>query len=135
MSSTERKILFISHEASLSGAPLVLLNFVRWLRQNKPFIKCDVLLLKGGEYIEAYEQVFDELIFLENRNNHNISNKISSAFKRKLGLQSEDKFLKNISNKNYNLLYCNTVVTLDWGIQIKQILTEARLILHLHELN
>ncbi|CAH1669293.1 Glycosyl transferase family 1 [Hyphomicrobiales bacterium] len=29
-------VLFISHEASRTGAPIILLNFLRWLRRNEP---------------------------------------------------------------------------------------------------
>ena len=42
------KILFISHDASRTGAPMVLLHLLNWLRINKPGIQVDLLVLSGG---------------------------------------------------------------------------------------
>ena len=50
------KILFVSHEASRTGAPRVLLDFLRWLRRNTDQ-EFEILLAKGG----PLESEFSEL--------------------------------------------------------------------------
>jgi glycosyltransferase involved in cell wall biosynthesis len=44
---TPRSILFIGHSAGLTGAPLVLLNFLKWLKNNSD-IRFNILLREGG---------------------------------------------------------------------------------------
>src|SRR5690242_5918890 len=48
--------LFVSHDASLTGAPIVLLNFLRWLsaQQLMPF---EVLLREGGPLQTEFERI------------------------------------------------------------------------------
>ncbi len=50
------RLLVIVHEASRSGAPLICLYFLRWLRRN---INCpvDILLLHGGELESDFAEV------------------------------------------------------------------------------
>jgi glycosyltransferase involved in cell wall biosynthesis len=43
----EKKILFIGHAASRSGAPILLLHLLRWLKQNSR-IQFEILLKTGG---------------------------------------------------------------------------------------
>ena len=45
--TNSKRILFISHEATRTGAPFVLLYLMQWLKQNTNY-EADVLLLKGG---------------------------------------------------------------------------------------
>jgi glycosyltransferase involved in cell wall biosynthesis len=49
-------ILFVSHDASRTGAPIVLLTLLRWLRANTDY-RCQVLLGSGG----ALEPAFSSL--------------------------------------------------------------------------
>ncbi len=42
------KVLFITHDASRSGAPMVLLHLMRWLKANQPEITFDILFVKRG---------------------------------------------------------------------------------------
>jgi glycosyltransferase involved in cell wall biosynthesis len=51
-----RRVTFVSHEATLTGAPLVLLHFLRWLRANTT-IGIDVVLVRGGELEEQFRAV------------------------------------------------------------------------------
>jgi glycosyltransferase involved in cell wall biosynthesis len=46
MEATE-KILFISHDAGRTGAPIVLLHFLRWLKKNTA-LSFEILLKQGG---------------------------------------------------------------------------------------
>jgi glycosyltransferase involved in cell wall biosynthesis len=51
-----KKVLFIGHDASRTGAPLLLLHFLKWLRQERRF-EFEVLLQKGGDLADEYRQV------------------------------------------------------------------------------
>lgn len=46
-SSSTAKILFISHEATRTGAPMFLLHFLRWLRRETD-LEFEIILGKGG---------------------------------------------------------------------------------------
>lgn len=60
---SEKKILFVSHDASRTGAPMVLLHLLRWLKQNTriPFV---VLLKQDGELREAFEALAPTYVYL-----------------------------------------------------------------------
>ena len=49
-------ILFVSHDASRTGAPIALLTFLRWLRANSDY-RFEVLLGSGGALEPAFEAV------------------------------------------------------------------------------
>lgn len=54
MSTTD--ILFVSHEGTLTGAPMMLLHFVRWLRENST-ISPRIVCLRGGPLAEQFAEV------------------------------------------------------------------------------
>jgi len=49
-------VVFVSHEATLTGAPVGLLQFLRWLRANTD-LDVEVVLLEGGPIADAFEGV------------------------------------------------------------------------------
>lgn len=51
------KILFINHSCSRTGAPLVLLYFIQWLKEKHPEVQFDILSLGAG----PLERDFDKL--------------------------------------------------------------------------
>lgn len=56
MNAPPAKILFVSHEASRTGAPMFLLHLVRWLRARGG-VDFEVLLAKGGPLEEEFAKV------------------------------------------------------------------------------
>ena len=48
------KILFICHDACRTGAPLLLLNMLRWLKANSD-LSFEVLLMKDGQYKVSFD--------------------------------------------------------------------------------
>jgi glycosyltransferase involved in cell wall biosynthesis len=50
---TGPRILFVSHEASRTGAPIMLWNFLRWLRDNSD-LEFEVLLLNDGPLVDDF---------------------------------------------------------------------------------
>ena len=49
------KLLFISHEASRTGAPIVLLTFLKWLRKNTSH-EIRIIMVRGGELSKEFNQ-------------------------------------------------------------------------------
>ena len=54
MGPSPPSILFVSHDASRTGAPIALLTFLRWLRANTDY-RFEVLLGCGGPLEPAFE--------------------------------------------------------------------------------
>lgn len=50
------RVLFVAHEASRTGAPMVLLHYLRWLRANTD-LDFEVLLLAGGPLADEFRAV------------------------------------------------------------------------------
>lgn len=49
----KKKIVFIGHEASRTGAPIFLLHLLRWMQEHADST-CELVLLTGGELEEEY---------------------------------------------------------------------------------
>ena len=52
------KVLFISHEASQTGAPFALLQELKYLRDNHKDIECEVLMLWRGDLFDEFKKLF-----------------------------------------------------------------------------
>lgn len=56
MNDRPKAVLFISHDASRTGAPMLLLRFLRWFRQNQQ-IPLRILIGRSGELLPEFEQL------------------------------------------------------------------------------
>jgi glycosyltransferase involved in cell wall biosynthesis len=56
MGPSPPSILFVSHDASRTGAPIALLTFLRWLRANTDY-RFEILLGSGGPLEPAFESL------------------------------------------------------------------------------
>lgn len=56
MNSRSRRILFVSHDSSRTGAPIVLLHLLRWLRRSTDH-RPSVVLLEGGELEDEFRRL------------------------------------------------------------------------------
>ena len=57
-----KQILFISHDASRTGAPILLLNFLRWFKQNTD-IPFRIILAKTGELEPYFKELAPTFVF------------------------------------------------------------------------
>ncbi|MDQ3052217.1 MAG: glycosyltransferase [Bacteroidota bacterium] len=138
-----KKILFITHEASRTGAPFVLLYFMKWMKAHHPEIRADVLLLNGGglaeEFRKVAHQTFDRSALFSKfrksipyylyRINHvaNLTDSPETHFEKAL--------LKDLADENYNIIYANTVLSIPVASAVKAInKNKPQLIAHIHEL-
>lgn len=132
------KILFINHSCSRTGAPLVLLYFIQWLKEKHPEVQFDILSLGAG----PLERDFDKLTtnHFKPFKKERLLIRILRFSLRKLKILKLNKNyiynyqLTRYSKNNYDIIYQNTVVGLETSSEIKQLHNKSKLILHLHEL-
>jgi glycosyltransferase involved in cell wall biosynthesis len=106
-----KKILFLSHEATRTGAPLFLLHVLRWLRENRAD-ELEVFLSQGGELEGDFASVAHTQN-LGNAFNWNLREKIHSLFFLHLTRKERwlKKFRRRVKRLKPDLIYANTVAT------------------------
>lgn len=136
----KKKILFISHDASRTGAPIVLLNFIRWFKQNSdiPFL---IILVKGDELTEAFTKLAPAILYSPDKKPnywirgmkflYTIFNARHLFEKRYLVIR-QSWLKRQLRNSDIGLIYSNTASNswilkqLDW--------LSCPVISHIHEL-
>jgi glycosyltransferase involved in cell wall biosynthesis len=127
-------ILFISHDASVSGAPVVLLHFLRWLKANTR-ITFKILLRDGGPLLEEFKQLSPVSILPPVAQNSSGWHKL----RRSLVLSKQDSLEVNLAEvksqirkEGVRLIYANTVTH---GALLKNLSDfPCKVISHIHEL-
>ncbi|PWW29917.1 MULTISPECIES: glycosyltransferase family 4 protein [unclassified Chryseobacterium] len=118
-----KKILFISHEASLSGAPILVLDLIKRLKKEKENYQIDILLIRGGELYEEFAKVANNIVvahyhlqsfsFLK----RNLKRVQSIVFRKKETQQDKiDKITISLLENKYDLVYGNTMESLIWTL-------------------
>jgi glycosyltransferase involved in cell wall biosynthesis len=131
-----KKILFVTHDVSLSGAPKSLL--IIWENLKQKGYKIDTLTLKGGGGLEERFKVLSSNYFDLNNYSTDIDYSLKKRVLKKINgtkfSSPRIDFYENLKQNNYDFIYSNTVVTLPVAIEIN-ILLGCKLILHVHELD
>jgi glycosyltransferase involved in cell wall biosynthesis len=125
-------VLFIGHDASRTGAPLLLLEFIKWLKAHSS-IKPFALLKRGGELEPDYQALaatgnLDEQFEMINRGFHR-------RLLRKLRLTTlrQPDLAVLYPVKEYPVVYANTIDTCGVASQLAG--SGRRIIHHVHELS
>ena len=109
---TMAKILFIGHDAELRGAPIVLLHLLRWLCQNHPEIKIDVLLLRGGQLTDEYRGLANVVV----ADHSSTLNLVRRTFRKLQGKSTEWYMPLHFGNgafrRRYDAVLGNTILSL-----------------------
>lgn len=124
-------ILFISHEASYTGAPIVLLHLLRWVNTNTNFTPI-VLLQEGGPMQSEFEKVAKTILWrLEWPKNKWVRRY------RRIMKYDERQYQKLITSQlgkdSIKLIYANTIVTARLAVDIAKVI-ECPVLCHVHEL-
>jgi len=105
-----KKVLFISHDASRTGAPILLLNFLRWFKENAG-ISFEILLGRGGELEKAFSALAPTSVFYKDGqgpeiiHKHNILRRIT----RRLGINDPaSRIRRKLASSKIGLIYSNT---------------------------
>lgn len=127
------KLLFISHEAGRSGAPLLLLSFLRWLAQ-RGHMQFDILLLRDGPLRPAFARLGNTFIADELGGRDRAVRRILYRSRRHDdGFWIDRACRALVARGRYDVIYGNTIVSLPWLAKIGE-LTGTPSICHLHEM-
>ena len=134
-----KKVLFVSHEASHTGAPIVLLHLITWIKKNTN-LQFEILLLDGGSLTSSFESL-SKVYFWQNRKS------ISKIFIFSIFYRIYQKVLNKIFGFNFyqkrvaskikrldfDLIYCNTIASSHIIPIFKN--KEVKIVSHIHELS
>lgn len=105
-------VLFVGHEATRTGAPLMLLYFLRWLREHTD-LSFEVLLLDGGPLVDDFAAVAPVIVLSDLRDHW------SSRALRAIGLHGVASQLRSVQARwrcahlrSASTVYCNSVPSL-----------------------
>ena len=132
--AANKSILFISHEATRTGAPIALLHMLRWLRRETDW-EIHILLLTGGE-LEADFRAIGETHLWEVPLPPGAWPYRWRRLKQLASVPNtrKQKLLARFRRVSPAIIYANSVVSLALGVELKPHLG-ARLVSHIHELN
>lgn len=129
-----KKVLFISHDSGRTGAPLMLLNLLKWLKENTN-LSFEILLRGPGTLQGEFAAIAPTVLYLKDKSSEDFIARIC----RKLVLNNNSevrhhqKLLNHFQNSDINLIYSNTITNGD----ILETLAPlgCSVITHIHELN
>lgn len=126
--SGNSSVLFICHESSRTGAPLILLNFLKWLKQNTdlPF---SIIIRKGGELDDEYRAIAPVLVLYPRSTSFFLWRRLN-RIRLSLTLRKRiDGFIKD----PVALVYSNTFSNGELTAWLKK-KSNTKLVTHVHEL-
>lgn len=126
------KILFIVHEMHRTGAPIVILDFMKWMKKHNKNIVFDLLALNtNGTLLEEFSQLVRK-IHVFPRGHIRLRQRILNILTNKKKNPLYD-FGQLILAENYTHVYINSIHVLNDFIKIKHYLGGAKKVLHVHE--
>lgn len=127
------KILFICHEGTRTGAPFVLLHLLEWLKNEYSSIDFDVLIFNDGELVPEFRKHVRKLILMHHKPPNTLQKIKARLTSIPFERRTEIEVIKRIKKDEYDLIYANSIATLETAIILKKQL-QLPLILHVHEL-
>lgn len=122
----QKKILFISHEASFSGAPIYLSKFLRYLKSERPDYSLLVMFASSGAMVEQLER--DGLTVTVILKRAAMKSSVGKFLQR---IKYYVKYIKLLHKYRPNLIYSNTSV--NCGEVLLSGLLGYRVLMHVHE--
>ena len=121
-------ILFVGHDASRTGAPILLLHLIQWIKENTT-LNCQLLLGRDGELRSEFEKHVETTII-----DPVVLRKEKPGFIRKLrGATNAQRLNERITRYNPDLIYCNTLAVSPLYEFFH--VNDVPILLHVHELN
>ena len=123
------EILFVSHDAGRTGAPLILLNFQRWLKKHTS-LQFATILRRAGPLEPEFAALGETFLIRSRRWERLVRERIADHFNWSFG---SEKRLAGLRSRPHQLIYSNTVTNGD----ILPILARpgVKVLTHVHELN
>jgi glycosyltransferase involved in cell wall biosynthesis len=126
-----RRILFVSHKANMSGAPLLLLNIVKEFTKRKEF-SVKILCMEDGELLGQFRQVAETFLWNKKRQPAAVSVKQAFVFlvSRPFGILRGLYILFRI--RKTDIIFFNTIT--NGHIHKKLLFLKAKNVCYVHEL-
>ena len=106
--SVSQRVLFVGHSGHRSGAPIIMLEFLRWLKSRADY-ELGVMLLVGGPLVADFERVAPtEVLDRPLRTSKRLVRRIVGA--RRFELMEDQAFVRRLARARYDVAYVNTVV-------------------------
>ncbi len=129
-----KQLLFVSQDPTLTGAPMVLLHLLNWIRSNTNN-KLTILLKSDGPLAEQFKACGEVFIWWPGQVLPSKGRRIKSALKLILfNKYSNIPFPERLKKKKFDLVYLNTVDTTSIALTLKKIYS-CPILLHVHELS
>lgn len=125
-------LLFIGHEASLTGAPYTQLYLMQWLRANTAH-ELELILLRGGPLVAEFAKVSTVHIIEQPCSNNSLGYRAIQKIRRTL-TNPVRKILRSVADKKPRLIFANASLSIDIGVLAKGMMG-VPLLLHVHELD
>jgi glycosyltransferase involved in cell wall biosynthesis len=125
-------ILFVGHEASLTGAPYTQLYLMQWLRANTAH-ELDLILLRGGPLVAEFAKVSTVHVIERSVLSTSLGYRAIQKIRRTLS-NPVRQILRRVSDKSPQLIFANASLSVDIGVLAKEMM-RVPLLLHVHELD
>ena len=121
-------ILFIVHESSRTGAPLALLSLLKKMKVDIPHFSSTVLMMEDGPMVNDFRALGE--VIVPRIKPWNLRDLFSpNGYRDRFMIRC---LLLLFKNRHFNLIYANSVMSLDCAIVLKQNLG-VPVLLHFHE--
>ena len=122
-----KKLLFITHDASRTGAPMLLLNLLRWFAAHKKEdYDISVMCVEDGELLEEYKHYATTILF---KKKHQSKSRIVAKVLNKWHIKKQ---LQSLKKESWDLIFSNTIVNGKMLELLKR--TQVPVITYVHEL-
>lgn len=128
------KVLFISHSAARSGAPLVLLHFLNWMKEHSN-IGLEILVKSMGSLFTDYSHLGQTKLYefpIPKEHKYYKIIQISGLHKF-WEIYNIRQLISHYKHSNINLIYSNTITNGDLLYHLSEL--DCPIICHVHELN
>ena len=126
-----KNVLFVSHDANRAGAQILLLRFLKLLKEDKNF-KFSILLKDGGIINNEFSEIAKTYYWKRQKSfgKKNLFSKLYKWFINKDSLRN--KILDSLKNQNFDLVISNTIANGDILPVLNQL--NCPIITYVHEL-
>ena len=113
-----KKVLFISHDATRTGAPRSLLRLLKWLKNNSS-VSFNILCRYPGEMINEFQDIGEVSLFYKKVETIKLREIIWQGLMGKFGLSYNPychnlkKLKRKLIHENIDLIYANTIANGD----------------------
>lgn len=129
------KILFITHDTSRTGAPLMLLNLLKWLKKSNA-IEFKILAKYDGPLVHEFEKIAPT--YRLNPQHVQVGSSLPLRAIRKARYHTVDRLypsrlFSKLKNEKFDLIYSNTIANGELVATLKKYLN-CPVVTHVHEL-